>query len=61
MLNIELGSSAQPLRRILCIGAHCDDLEIGCGGTVLRLLEMNNGRSYRIGFGKGTPYSLLEV
>ena len=41
MLNIELGSSAQPLRRILCIGAHCDDLEIGCGGTVLRLLEKN--------------------
>ena len=26
-------------RRLLCIGAHCDDLEIGCGGTVLRLLD----------------------
>jgi LmbE family N-acetylglucosaminyl deacetylase len=25
--------------RILCLGAHCDDIEIGCGGTVLRLLE----------------------
>lgn len=25
--------------RILCIGAHSDDLEIGCGGTVLELLE----------------------
>lgn len=24
---------------ILCIGAHCDDIEIGCGGTILRLLE----------------------
>jgi LmbE family N-acetylglucosaminyl deacetylase len=23
---------------ILCLGAHSDDLEIGCGGTVLRLL-----------------------
>lgn len=23
---------------ILCIGAHCDDIEIGCGGTMLRLL-----------------------
>jgi len=22
---------------ILCIGAHCDDVEIGCGGTLLRL------------------------
>jgi LmbE family N-acetylglucosaminyl deacetylase len=27
----------RPLK-ILCIGAHSDDIEIGCGGTVLRLL-----------------------
>lgn len=27
--------------RILCLGAHSDDIEIGCGGTVLRLLEEN--------------------
>jgi len=24
--------------RILCLGAHSDDIEIGCGGTILRLL-----------------------
>ena len=24
-------------RRVLCLGAHCDDIEIGCGGTVLTL------------------------
>ena len=24
---------------ILCLGAHGDDIEIGCGGTILRLLE----------------------
>jgi LmbE family N-acetylglucosaminyl deacetylase len=24
--------------RVLCLGAHSDDVEIGCGGTVLRLL-----------------------
>lgn len=24
---------------ILCLGAHSDDIEIGCGGTVLQLLE----------------------
>jgi LmbE family N-acetylglucosaminyl deacetylase len=29
------------LRRVLCLGAHADDIEIGCGGTVLRLLEDN--------------------
>jgi len=28
----------RPLR-VLCLGAHCDDIEIGCGGAVLRLVE----------------------
>ena len=30
--------SDRPLR-VLCLGAHCDDIEIGCGGTVLALTE----------------------
>jgi LmbE family N-acetylglucosaminyl deacetylase len=33
----------QPLRRLLVIGAHSDDIEIGCGGTILRLLGENPG------------------
>ena len=37
MLSLSLGGSARPLRSVLCIGAHCDDIEIGCGATVLRL------------------------
>lgn len=28
---------------ILCIGAHPDDIEIGCGGTVLKLLQTHPG------------------
>jgi LmbE family N-acetylglucosaminyl deacetylase len=28
----------QPLT-VLCLGAHSDDIEIGCGGTILRLIE----------------------
>ena len=36
-----LGLTLAPLPRrrleVLCIGAHCDDIEIGCGGTVLSL------------------------
>ena len=24
---------------ILCLGAHSDDIEIGCGGTILRLIK----------------------
>lgn len=31
------------LKRLLCLGAHCDDIEIGCGGTVLRLIADNPG------------------
>lgn len=34
----------RPLR-LLCIGAHSDDIEIGCGGTLLRLLEDFPGAS----------------
>ncbi len=37
MLNLAFRSSNGPLR-LLCLGAHSDDLEIGCGGTILRLL-----------------------
>jgi len=28
---------------VLCLGAHPDDIEIGCGGTVLRLLDEHPG------------------
>lgn len=24
---------------VVCLGAHCDDIEIGCGGTILKLIE----------------------
>src|SRR5271154_1099034 len=41
MLSVVLGGNRQPLRKVLCLGAHCDDIEIGCGGTILRLLEEN--------------------
>jgi LmbE family N-acetylglucosaminyl deacetylase len=29
---------SRPLE-VLCIGAHCDDIEIGCGGTLIELLR----------------------
>jgi LmbE family N-acetylglucosaminyl deacetylase len=39
MLNLTFGDIAQSPLRVLAIGAHADDIEIGCGGTLLRLLE----------------------
>jgi LmbE family N-acetylglucosaminyl deacetylase len=30
----------RPGLSLLCLGAHSDDIEIGCGGTILRLLSM---------------------
>jgi LmbE family N-acetylglucosaminyl deacetylase len=35
VLSLALNNS-RPLR-LLCLGAHCDDIEIGCGGTLLKL------------------------
>jgi len=34
-------SPADPLRRVLAIGCHADDIEIGCGGTLLLLARSN--------------------
>jgi len=31
------------IRSILCLGAHADDLEIGCGGTLLEILAQRPG------------------
>jgi LmbE family N-acetylglucosaminyl deacetylase len=45
MLPITLGPEPHAPLRMLCIGAHCDDIEIGCGGTILRLLAERPGSS----------------
>lgn len=37
MLELKLDGDPTRKCRVLCIGAHCDDIEIGCGGTVLSL------------------------
>jgi LmbE family N-acetylglucosaminyl deacetylase len=38
MLSIRLGDHQPRIDHVLCLGAHCDDLEIGCAGTVLSLV-----------------------
>lgn len=44
MLGVRLGKGEGPLK-ILCLGAHCDDIEIGSGGALLRLLGERPGSS----------------
>lgn len=38
MIGLRLDRPARPLE-ILCLGCHSDDIEIGCGGTILRIRE----------------------
>jgi LmbE family N-acetylglucosaminyl deacetylase len=38
MLELMLPNARRRPTRVLCLGAHCDDIEIGCGGTLLKLL-----------------------
>lgn len=39
MLPFTLGYGPGGIKNILCLGSHCDDIEIGCGGTILRLID----------------------
>jgi len=34
------------VKRVLCLGAHSDDIEIGCGGTVLRMIEQSKNLEF---------------
>jgi LmbE family N-acetylglucosaminyl deacetylase len=38
MRAFSLDALAGPGRHLLCVGAHADDIEIGCGGTILKLI-----------------------
>jgi LmbE family N-acetylglucosaminyl deacetylase len=40
LLNVAF-ASVTGAQKILCLGAHCDDIEIGCGGTILKVLRAN--------------------
>jgi len=39
MIALDLPAGGQAPLSVLCLGAHADDIEIGCGGTLLRLLS----------------------
>jgi len=41
MLSVNFADRTGGLR-VLCLGAHCDDIEIGCGGTIIRMASEYN-------------------
>ena len=57
MLGLAL--PAGPLR-LACLAAHCDDIEIGAGGTVLRLLHEHPGSTVDWLVLSSTPSSAIE-
>src|SRR5713101_9558581 len=46
MLGLAFPARDEPFR-LLCLGAHADDIEIGCGGTILRLVAERPALSVR--------------
>jgi LmbE family N-acetylglucosaminyl deacetylase len=61
MLNVLFGDRDTALRKVLCLGAHSDDIEIGCGGTILRLLEAYDALEFRWMVFSATPQRRTEA
>jgi LmbE family N-acetylglucosaminyl deacetylase len=43
MITLDLPAPPERPLQILCLGCHSDDIEIGCGGTILKLLASRPG------------------
>ena len=39
LLSLSINGGGAGGLQILCLGSHCDDIEIGCGGTLLKFIE----------------------
>jgi LmbE family N-acetylglucosaminyl deacetylase len=39
MMNLGGNRGLPAVRRVLCLGAHCDDIELGCAGTLMKLVQ----------------------
>ena len=47
MIPLQFETAGREGLDILCLGAHCDDIEIGCGGALLKLMEQYPVRHVR--------------
>jgi LmbE family N-acetylglucosaminyl deacetylase len=50
MMKLSFDQTDKSEYKILCLGAHCDDIEIGCGGALLKLIESKNVILYWVVF-----------
>ncbi|HEU0272991.1 MAG TPA: PIG-L deacetylase family protein [Candidatus Udaeobacter sp.] len=41
-----ISCSLNGVKRVLCLGAHSDDIEIGCGGTLSQLIEQSKSLEF---------------
>ncbi len=56
MLPLFLPKSGRKHLQILCLGAHSDDIEIGCGATILELLRTRRDLDFHwVVFSSGSP------
>src|ERR1700722_17031613 len=46
MISLSLNGSPTETCQVLCIGCHSDDIEIGCGGTILQLADKYPGCAF---------------
>jgi len=61
LLALKLLPSAGKALDILCIGAHCDDIEIGCGATILSLQAQNPRCRFHWFILTSTPQRRIEA
>jgi len=61
MLPFALGARSGSPLRVLCIGAHCDDIEIGCGGTMLKLAAERPDTEFRWAVLSSDPVRAAEA
>jgi LmbE family N-acetylglucosaminyl deacetylase len=61
MLPLAFASNPTAPLKILCLGAHSDDIEIGCGGALLRLLSERPGSAVDWVVFSATPSRELEA
>lgn len=61
MITLGFNNRARSPLTVLCLGAHADDIEIGCGGTLLKLIEQDPNVSVRWVVFSATPPRAREA